>query len=349
MLISPILAKVLTSTLAFQGLDAQQALRLAGLSETHAQDDGPWLTVEQFDRLMCAATTVTGDPALGLGSGQHAALAMHGVIATVTIHMPTLEDGVRNVMRFSPLLLSEPELFFEQHGERASLTIQPAGCSEQGRRFRAETVMTGLMILLRMVCRGPQDTARIRSLQLDYPAPPYADRYAAHFGVPVTFNAPLCRLSFDTEMLSLPGPAYDVASYSAAYTRAELALSALRRDDTLAQRMQQLLMSTLPQTLTAADAAERLGMSERSLRRRLMAAGHSYTDLVRDSKRQLAERLLADLSRPIKVVAEAAGFESVSSFHRAFRTWHRLTPMQWRAQQAEAKPPLPVVDRVKAA
>jgi AraC-like DNA-binding protein len=68
----------------------------------------------------------------------------------------------------------------------------------------------------------------------------------------------------------------------------------------------------------------------------LAQLGTTHADLTQECQRLTAERLLAEAQMPIKQIAEAVGFGSVHSFHRAFRRWSGLTPTDWRASQGEA-------------
>ena len=79
-----------------------------------------------------------------------------------------------------------------------------------------------------------------------------------------------------------------------------------------------------------ANAARRLGMSERSLRRRLAAEGTSYREVVRVALEAKAGRLLRDPARSIKETAAALGFADTAAFHRAFKRWTGVTPLEYR-------------------
>lgn len=76
--------------------------------------------------------------------------------------------------------------------------------------------------------------------------------------------------------------------------------------------------------------ARELGMSERTLQRRLNDEGTSFKQLLSDARREKAREYLADPSLDIKEVAFLLGYEEKSSFYRAFRSWEGDTPSKWR-------------------
>jgi len=80
-------------------------------------------------------------------------------------------------------------------------------------------------------------------------------------------------------------------------------------------------------------AARDLGLSVRSLRRRLAADATSYRSLVQATLEVSAGHLLRDPQRSIQETAGALGFANVGAFHRAFRRWTGMTPVQYRERR----------------
>lgn len=81
--------------------------------------------------------------------------------------------------------------------------------------------------------------------------------------------------------------------------------------------------------------AKELGMSVRTLQRRLTEENTSFIDLLTQARQEQARVYLADLSLDIKEVAFLIGYEDQNSFYRAFRAWEGDTPANWRIVHAE--------------
>jgi AraC-like DNA-binding protein len=81
---------------------------------------------------------------------------------------------------------------------------------------------------------------------------------------------------------------------------------------------------------TAGQMARALGLSERTLHRRLAATGTGYAEILEQHRRAEAERLLTDSRLPIAEIARRLGYATATSFHRAFLRWHGLAPGTWR-------------------
>ena len=75
-------------------------------------------------------------------------------------------------------------------------------------------------------------------------------------------------------------------------------------------------------------------MSPRTLHRQLREEGATLQQLKDSVRRDRATELLLRTRRPIKQVAEAAGFQNEKSFIRAFKGWSGQTPAEFRRQSA---------------
>jgi AraC-like DNA-binding protein len=76
--------------------------------------------------------------------------------------------------------------------------------------------------------------------------------------------------------------------------------------------------------------AEIVGMSERTLQRRLTQSGTSYSDIVQQARFSIASDLLADSDLNIADIAFAAGYENAPHFSRAFKRLTGMTPRDYR-------------------
>lgn len=87
----------------------------------------------------------------------------------------------------------------------------------------------------------------------------------------------------------------------------------------------------LPQT------ARRLGISARSLQRRLADMGTTYAELVAEVRLDTACHLLAESDENITDIAARLGFSGASSFSRSFVRLMKIQPIVYRRQQSPRK------------
>jgi AraC-like DNA-binding protein len=81
----------------------------------------------------------------------------------------------------------------------------------------------------------------------------------------------------------------------------------------------------------ANDVADQLGMSLRTLHRKLAGSGFTFLDIANDVRRRRAIQLLENTSLSMEQVAERTGFSDAASFRRSFRKWTGQAPKAYRA------------------
>jgi AraC-like DNA-binding protein len=120
-------------------------------------------------------------------------------------------------------------------------------------------------------------------------------------------------------------------------THLESQLCEYEDDSSLDQRVGILITQSLSEGIPRiSDIASRLGMSGRTLQRRLSVRGRSFQTLVDESRRQLAQRLLEKNEYPLAEIAFLTGFSEQSAFNRAFKRWAGQTPRSFRIQAQSA-------------
>lgn len=92
-----------------------------------------------------------------------------------------------------------------------------------------------------------------------------------------------------------------------------------------------LITQRLPDGAPMGAVAAELGLTERSLRRRLSAAGTSYRELLDEVRSALARSLLGGRATiPVADVAARLGYADAAAFTHAFRRWTGTTPAAYR-------------------
>src|SRR5262249_55621223 len=107
-------------------------------------------------------------------------------------------------------------------------------------------------------------------------------------------------------------------------------LALLRVRAGVAGRVRALLLSDLQRPPGAGVIAARLGMSERTLRRRLDREKHTYRDMLNELRRMLAIQYVRDTGMNIEDIAAVVGFADAANFRNAFRRWTGVTPREFR-------------------
>jgi AraC-like DNA-binding protein len=165
-----------------------------------------------------------------------------------------------------------------------------------------------------------------REVTFRHEAPPTDRHHRESFGCPVTFGSPINGVHLTTEQLGRPMPLADDGL--SAYLLAQLDdLWTRTAERSLVDDVRGAVTDALPDGPPSKSLiARRLGMSERTLHRRLAEQGESFQTLVTDVRRDAARSLLRTGRYSLVEVGFLTGFSDQSAFTRAFKRWTGQTP-----------------------
>lgn len=158
------------------------------------------------------------------------------------------------------------------------------------------------------------------------------------FACPFVWDAPVSALVIDRATLALPmqRPAPELVRVleqhaNAILARMPKAIGASDPEPDLRTRTREAIVAGLRGGQTSlAEIAKQLGMSDRTLQRRLGELDTSHAKLLDEVRSELAVRYLGEPALSIGEIGFLLGFGDVSAFHRAFRRWTRSSPAEHR-------------------
>lgn len=108
-------------------------------------------------------------------------------------------------------------------------------------------------------------------------------------------------------------------------------LADLDTEATTAGKVRATLLELLPAGEgTTNGVARSLGVSTRTLQRRLAEEDTTFQDVLAATREELARHYLTASDLPLVEIAFLVGYDDPSSFHRAFHQWTGQTPMRLR-------------------
>jgi AraC-like DNA-binding protein len=160
--------------------------------------------------------------------------------------------------------------------------------------------------------------------------------YVKFFGGNVEFDEPVDEVLFAPAMKNTPVVSADHYLNKLLITYCEEALGRrLTKPGSFRSSVENAIVPLLPHGRARLDVvARRLGVSERTLARRLNSERLTFSTVVEDLKLNLAGRYLSDEGLSISQIAWLLGYQEVSSLTHAFKRWTGKTPRQARSQEA---------------
>jgi AraC-like DNA-binding protein len=289
------------------------------------------LQVVQVRRLWHRATEIDPDPRLGLRIGAALPLQAMNVVAVMIMHSASLRQAIGLTVRYQGLISNSGrfELAAQDGGARLRYRIRPAPVSMHPAQI--DSVFAGYLGFVRRC--APAGTRPARVLLPGTPGGALAD-YEREFGCPVTLGAAEPGAQFSVDALDAPWTAADPALRRLAIVRADTMLQAQGRSDALVDHVTAAVSAVGYERASCAAIARTLGLSTRTLQRRLGHARTTFRKLVEAARMDEALQLLGETSLPLGRIAERLGYGDASALSHAVRKHFGASPRALRAHLA---------------
>jgi AraC-like DNA-binding protein len=284
--------------------------------------------------LFQSALTLTGRRDLGLEFGRQVRPDTFDVLGYALMTCRNLGEAIGLVPLYRRVVFDSgySETHFEHQG--ADLKLAWVIVPEAARaglpysELLAESLIASWYGLGRWITGADMP---LREARFRHEAPDDTQPFTAFFGCPVHFAAGENALLFSAELLAQPLVQADAELNLAMCAEARKVI-ARRGDETgIATRVRQMLVPLMPKCeASLKHVATGMGVTPRTLQRRLAEAGVSFQSVLDDARRDLAQVYLRDPALSALDVALLLGYAEQSSFTRAFRGWYKTTPSEWR-------------------
>src|SRR5262245_32257283 len=309
------------------GIDWRQVLRHGLVDPAELTHPDARIPQDRFQRIWIAAREVSGDPCIGLHAGARIHAHAVNLLGYLLLSSATLGEGLRRVEHYQRVLTQEPWIALRESGSCVRVRVGAEHGDPAFRAIHAEYVAALVIHLLEWVSE-----TRVDLVEACFEHEPACDRtdYQRTLHCPVKFGAGPSEIVLASETLERASLHADRA-LARAHEEFGQMLLAHERHPEVARRVRQALAERLePEARDVASVARRLGMSARSLQRRLAEEGTSFRRLLDDERRKLARHHLERRATPIEAIAYLTGFSEASAFTRAVRRWFGRTPAQMR-------------------
>ena len=309
------------------GLNVDAILERAKIPRSRFQGAAPHTTTVEFFALWEAVGASGGGGDLGLRFGTETLPHQQSVASLAALHSPTLGEGLKKLARYKRLVCPEQITIDLARGE-ARIRFEWLLAEGHPPPMLIDGIFAGVVDLAR---RGTGTPLRPRRIELTRRRAQEAV-LRLHFGCSVRFDAPADVIVLDETALALPLVTHNAQVLALLLPGLESALADNHSSRTLADDVRTVLRQRICGERPAVEKIARsLGMSPRTLQRRLGELGTTYQKLLDEVRHRSARRLLANTDLAAGEVAFLLGFEEMNSFTRAFHVWEGTTPARWRA------------------
>ena len=321
------------ATAQHQGVPRDVLLAQAGLAADTLQAER-W-PIDHITRLWRAGAQCTQDAGFGLKVGAGVGPASFNVVGLLLQSAATLRQAFALVQQCQSLIsdggrfqtIAGPDAcWVVYHPRQGTLAFSP---------HQIEAVLAAVVVFARWVTGSALRPLAVQFSQAR--VGPQAG-YREVFRCPVAFEQAFSGVLLANSVLDAPLPQADAQLAQVLHTHARERLAALAVRTALVPALETWIEGQLPTQLpTRAQAAQALGLSERTLARRLLAHGVAFSGLLDAARRTAALQALAHTQRPVAEIGLSLGYAEPSVFNRAVRRWTGSAPGAWRRAQTPAE------------
>ena len=314
-------------------LNFESLLKDAKLTVKQVSDDNDRVPVKSQIRFLNLVAAALQKDFLGIHLAQKVDLREVGLLYYVMASSQTLGDALRRVARYSALNNEGVRVIYRQQQKTASVTFEHVGISRVADRHQIEFFVTVLFRICRQLVgrRLTPDSIsfvhRRRSLPADL---------RLYFGCQIRFSSKSDEIVYTGRASEMPVISADQFLNKLLERFCEEAIARRRaRSSNWRTKIENAIVQLLPHgRAEVADVCSQIGISSRTMSRRLASEKLTFAKLLDDLRHDLAKRYLREPDLPLSEIAWLLGYRQTSSFNHAFKRWTGARPSLVRASRA---------------
>jgi AraC-like DNA-binding protein len=316
-------------------IDPRPLLAKAGISLLKFEEEPKRVGAESQIRFLEIAAEALGDSALGLHLAQHFDLRECGMLYYVLAASPNIGEAIRNLARYLAVSNESIRLGVSERTKSTVLAVNYKIPRHTDRLFAEYSYAIVLRACRELTGRNfsPKAVTFIHGRNTDKAE---FDRF---YGCPVRFNATADTMILAAQLLSTPILTSDNYLLQILKDACEAVLAKRGKiSSTLRAMVENEIILLLPHGKAQVEkVASNLGMSDRTLARRLSEEGTSYAAILNELRRDLSAQYLKVSALSLNQIAWLLGYSMVTSLNHAFRRWNGSSPKAMGMRIASAR------------
>jgi AraC-like DNA-binding protein len=302
-------------------------LRKAGLTLQQIENPALRLNVKSQIAFLNLAAEGLADELFGFHLAQAFDLREIGTLYYIMASSETLGDALQRAARYSRITNEAVNLRYQKNRDIV-VTFDYIDVARHRDRHQIEFFMTAPVRLVRHLSGHNLLPTRVA---LTHHRNGFHPAFESFFGHDVAFGSAIDEIAFAASVVPMPIASADPFLQAMLIAQCEQMHVDRLRPAALRASVENEIAPLLPHGKAhASEIARTLGMSQRTLARRLAAEGLSFTVILDEMKCDLAKRYLGEANLPITTIAWLLGYQEVSAFTHAFKRWTGKTPKHAR-------------------
>jgi AraC-like DNA-binding protein len=312
------------------GVDRTSLLHACQIDAEWLRHPEDRLPVKRFFDVYKLAVERSGRPDLGLYVGR----VMYVDGTNLQLYMSTICSTFREYLNLVPSILKMQgdigEVVIKPADEYIRLEWHPLQRGTAVERYLSDAILTSSMHIVNAICVDP---ISVKRACFSYPTPNDTQMLEQTFAAPLSFSAVVSCLYLDRAALDAPMIKLARERHGLHSGQLKDLFTDDNNRDPFKARVRQAMLRALPTDELSIDSlAKGMGVSRRTLQRRLTERGTHYMEVLAELRSDLSTRYLADERLGITEIAFMLGYSDQASFSTAFKSWHGMSPSDFRKQ-----------------
>jgi AraC-like DNA-binding protein len=305
------------------GADVERWLERAGLGVRALDELDKGIELAVFRALIIDAMKVTGEPALGLLIGQRLPMQTHGSLGYAALSSGTIRQALDLFAAFTRTRFSLVDVSVIERRDEVRVRVVAEPSLGDAIRPVLEAVSMATKDILDTISMG---ACPARYFAFSFEAPEYATFARQTLGCELRYRSSWSGIALARKGLDAPLRAADPLAFREAVRICERELERIATTDTFEGRVRRAVIEHHNGVPSLELCARMLGVTPRTLHRRLAAEGTSFRAIIEAVRSQLARELIDSKRFSLQEVAYRLGYTDFANFRRAFKRWEGAAP-----------------------
>ncbi|WP_293268472.1 AraC family transcriptional regulator ligand-binding domain-containing protein [Neptunomonas sp.] len=309
-------------------MEPSQVLNCVHLTYDEFTKPGARFPASRFNLVLQALAEISNNPLIALNLGEATQPRLLGSIGFLISTAPTLDKAYQTLVDYFPLLFEGAVLHMEQTIEGTLLTIE----MNSPELHPIEYFLACLVNWPRSLT-GQQ--VPVNFVRFTFSEPENPQSYQRFFAAEVEFDAACNQILLPSQYLAHSCLDANEEMHQLHREFADSLLSKSNQQSALIAQTRHLIRQQLNEgggTVRREQVAACVGLSLRTLQRKLGALGTNFQDVYDHTRKEISLQHIQRGQLSFGEIAFQLGFSNQSAFQKAFKRWMGLAPSSYRQQ-----------------
>ncbi|ABM39468.1 AraC family transcriptional regulator [Polaromonas naphthalenivorans] len=313
------------------GVDLAAWLAISELKERDLVDATALIPIEKLGELVTAAIARSGESGFGVLAGCRLIPGSHGIVGMAAAASANIREAMQIVERLVSLRTGVIDIRTRVANGAFEVFFEPVLGLGPASNPVTEIAMVAVKNIADDLIHHGSACSRVG---FSFPEPPHSALARDIFGCQVQYGQKWSGLSFALSAAEEDVPKHDALVLAEAVRICTDEFKTLRSNKSASARLEGVILERSPSFPTLTFCARLLGMTPRTLHRRLIEEGTSYREVAESVRHRMALELLRK-KVTVKEVAYLLGYTEIANFRRAFKRWEGVAPSDWFGQNTK--------------